>query len=417
MNISKKVPSKKILGLVALTIVVCLYFLWPGHRRDNVSAESDTYKVIRGDIASKLRQGGTIEAIKTESVASVINGRNNEVLVKEGDFVQKGQVLIRFREEDLLSKLETERAKYIKAKSRLDEVKNWYSSSTFINAKTNLETSRASCEDAGNTYKQNQELFKAKAIAKQDMDKSLLEFNRARASLEGAQAQFEEAKIKGNADALKEAMAGFIADKIAFKDAEMALAQKDVRAPCSGVVSLRQGVQNAAAEKAVSLNRTVSPGEFLLTIADHDRLCVDCKVDEFDIYRIRLGQECKIIIPALSGEAFDGRVVGIAPQTSEKGTFFQVRSEIEKPSTLLKVGISATVEITFEEKNGVLVVPLSALVKQGGRMGVYLITGEKPQFTEVKIGLTDNDVAEVIDGLSEGKEILRRATVKSSEEG
>ena len=55
------------------------------------------------------------------------------------------------------------------------------------------------------------------------------------------QAQFEEAKIKGNADALKEAMAGFIADKIAFKDAEMALAQKDVRAPCSGVVSLRQG--------------------------------------------------------------------------------------------------------------------------------------------------------------------------------
>ena len=110
-------------------------------------------------------------------------------------------------------------------------------------------------------------------------------------------------------------------------------------------------------------------------------------------------------------------MVGIAPQTSEKGTFFQVRSEIEKPSTLLKVGISATVEITFEEKNGVLVVPLSALVKQGGRMGVYLITGEKPQFTEVKIGLTDNDVAEVIDGLSEGKEILRRATVKSSEEG
>jgi HlyD family secretion protein len=413
----KKIPSKKILGLVAIAIVLSLYFLWPGQKREDLATESDICKVVREDIASKIRQGGTIEALKTVTVSSGINGKINEVLVKDGDFVKKGQVLIRFREEDLLSKLETERSKYIKSKSRLEEVKGWQKSSTFINAKTNLETSRASCEDADNTYKQNQDLFKAKAIAKQDLDKSLLELTRARAALEGAQAQFEEAKVRGNADALKEAKAAFIADEIAFKDAEMALAQKDVKAPCSGVVSLRQPGATGTTERAISINRSVSPGEFLLTIADHDRLCVDCKVDEFDIYRIRLGQECKIIIPALSGEAFAGRVVGIAPQTSDKGTFFLVRSEIEKPSALLKVGISATVEITFEERNGVLVVPLTALVKRGGQLGVYLINGKKPRYTEVKIGLTDNDVAEVVDGLSEGQEVLRRAPAKSVEEG
>lgn len=413
----KKVPSKKILGLVAIAIVLSLYFLWPGQRRGNLLAQSDIHTVIRGDVASKIRQGGTIEALKTESVASVINGRISEVLVKDGDFVKKSQVLIRFREEDLLSKRETERAKHIKSKSRYEEVKGWNKSSTFINAKTNLETSHASYEDAENTYKQNQELFKAKAIAKQDLDKSLLELNRARAALEGAQAQFEEAKVKGNADALKEAEAASIADKIAFKDAEMGLAQKDVKAPCSGVVSFRHSGASGAAERAISPNRSVSPGEFLLTIADYDRLCVDCKVDEFDIYRIRLGQECKISIPALSGEAFTGRVVGIAPQTSEKGTFFQVRTEIEKPSSLLKVGISATVEFTFEERKEVLVVPLTALVKRGGQMGVYLITGKQTKYTEVKIGLTDNDIAEVIDGLSEGQEILRRTPEKTSEGG
>lgn len=413
----KKVPSKKIIGLVVLAIVIGLYFLWPGQKRENLSAEDDSYIVTRGDLASKIRQGGTIEALKTESVASVINGKISEVLVKDGDFIKKGQVLIRFREEDLLSKMETERVKYIKSKSRLEEQKIWQNSSTFINAKTNLETSQASYEDAENTYKQNQELFNAKAIAKQDMDKSLLEAKRARAALEGAQAQFEEAKRRGNADALKEAEAAYIADKIAFKDAEMALAQKDVKAPCSGVVSLRQPGSQAAAEKAISINRTVSPGEFLLTIADQDRLCVDCKVDEFDIFRIRVGQECKIFVPALSGEALAGRVASINPQTSEKGTFFQVRSVIEQPNALLKVGISATVEITFEEKNEVLVVPLSALVKRGGQTGVYLINGKKTQYTEVKLGLTDNDVAEVVDGLAEGQEILRRAPVKSSEEG
>jgi RND family efflux transporter MFP subunit len=414
----KILDYKKWLGVGALLLIIILYFIFSGRGRSTQQSQ-EFYSVTTGDVVRQIQLSGTVQPLFSEDVASMVNARIKKVLFKDGDLVSKGQLLIQFNEDDLTTKLETERAKYLNAKNKLREIEVWQSSTQFVNAKTGLENAETDFHDKEKLHLQNEELYQLKAISKNDLDRSKIELDRARSTLEGTKAAFEDAKMKGSKDALQEVRSNAIAAEITFQDAKRALPYKEIAAPYTGVVTMKQ--QSASplggVEKSVSENRSVAPGEILLTISDRDRFTADLQVDEYDIFKIHLDQACQIIIPALPKESFAGKIISISSDKSGKGASFQVRCQIDNPSSLLKVGMTANVLIPLEEKKGVLVVPLSSLIKMGGVDGVFLAGKEEPKFHPVQVGLSNNDLAEITQGLTAGQQILRKIPGQLSEGG
>jgi HlyD family secretion protein len=416
--IKKLLVYKKWLAVGALLLIIVLYFTFKS-RGPAISQGQELYSVTTGDVARQLQLSGTIQPLFSEDVPSMVNARIKAVLFKDGDLVSKGQLLIQFNEDDLIGKTESERAKYLNAKNKLRDAIHWESSPQYVSAKTTMINSEIDFQDKEKLYIQNQELYRLKAISKNDLDRSKIDLDRARSSLESAKAAFADAQLKGSKDTVQEARSNFVTAEIAFQDAKRALAYKDIRAPYSGVVRMKQqspGVLGGA-EKSVSENRTVSAGEILLTISDRDRFTADVQVNEFDIYKVHLNQPCVITLPALPKEHFKGKIVSIVSDKSGKGASFLVRCQISKHSSLIQVGMTAHVTIPLEEKKAVLVVPVSALAKRGGQDGVFLAGGKRPEFHPVHVGLTNNDLAEITQGLTAGQKILRKVPGQLSEGG
>jgi HlyD family secretion protein len=270
----------------------------------------------------------------------------------------------------------------------------------------------ADLEEKQQTYEEDLELYDAKAISRHDLDRAKRDVKRAEIDLLTAQAQLEETKIQGNKSARQQARSEFICAEIEFRDAEEAMKHKEIVAPCTGIVTIEKQGSTATGEavnKAVSENRNVSPGDILMTVEDRSRLAVAVRLNEYDVYNIREGQSCMISIPALPGQPFPGRVVSISPKSSDREeSFFQMICQIDQINPPLKFGMSAYVQLLLKERKNVLFVPTSALVTKDMRTGVYVPGKVEPEFYPVRIGIKNYDVAEILDGLTEGLQILCR---------
>jgi HlyD family secretion protein len=399
--------------IVGLLAGVGTYAFMFNHRRGpnpGQEAGRNLYIVVAGNISSKLRLSGRANFLVSENIAFTTNAHVKEKLVNDGDSVEKGQVILRLNEEDLIYELENARGKYLSAKAHLDEIENWQNSSNYISSKNQLANVLTRCKDSERKYKENQDLLQAKAISKQDLDTSEYDLKLARSDLDVAKASFKETAAKGEEKAQEEARSAFTVAEIDFRKAKEATAHKEIIAPISGVITIRQKSPDNSAdslEKLLSKNSSVSASDIILTISDQSIFTVDVQVDEFDVYRVKENQPCKITIPALPGKEFTGHVVSISATSSETSrAVYQVRCQLDQLNPPVRLGMSGNVEILLAEKKNILVVPTSALVKKGTTTGVYLAGSGSDRFCPVSVGLNNGDMAEIAEGLSAGQKIL-----------
>ena len=410
----KIIKYTTVMGVTGAIIAIGLYFLLSKNGQSTETkpgAPRDVYTVSRGDISRTVQLVGKVQSLLSENVVSSVNARIKEVFVKDGDYVEKGQILILLNENDLKNKLEEARSKYINAKTSLEELRKWECSPAYVSANTKVETSKADCADKEKTLLENIELYEAKAISRNDLDRSKRDLQRSKLDLEAAIAQFEETKSKGNKSAKQMAQSNFICAEIDFRDAQAAMEHVKIVAPCTGIVSIEKQSSPTGGEavKAVSENRTVSPGDILMTVDERSRLAVGVQLNEYDVYSIREGQDCSISAPALPGQRFTGKVVSISPKSSNRDdTSFQMVAQIDQLNAPLKFGMTAYVQLLLQEKTNVLFVPTSALVSNNMQTGVYLPGKVEPEFIPVHVGVRNYDVAEILNGLSEGQQILCR---------
>jgi multidrug efflux pump subunit AcrA (membrane-fusion protein) len=420
-------------GVVALAILG--YSLWPRPSAEDLG-DLRTRRVTLGGIGRMAYVSGTIKPLVTRKVASSVGAKIKKILVKDGDLVAKGQILIQLDEDELTAKLAKARAQYLRTLSLLREIQNWHSSPSFIEARSGLETHQMDFESKQREYEQNQQLYKAKAIARQDLDRSKNEMERARVELEKARAQLAQSRIKGGPDALKEGEANFTAAKLGLREAQEALAHKDIRSPVAGVLRFSQPNLGGGGGKMGSMpkgestlteNSSVSPGQVLFHIESHEHLGVEVFIQESDALLIKPDHPCFFSLAAHPETSFPGLVESVSVDIQDKFSRFIAKCRIVQPDTTfedlhspgnaendgtkrpklpIKVGMMANIAIPLEKKTDVLLVPVTALVKEGGRTGVFLMNKGKPVFHEVKVGIVNQDEAEITEGLQEGQVVL-----------
>ena len=170
--------------------------------------------------------------------------------------------------------------------------------------------------------------------------------------------------------------------------------------------------------------RNVEPGQTFTSqdavFVMSDRLTIKAQVDETDIAQVHLGQSASITLDAYPAHTIPGKVEQIAfdAKTVNNVTTYTVDVLPESIPPFMRSGMTASVNFSVESKTSVISLASEALRTRDGRPYVTLPplqSGLEPREQQIKIGISDGKVTEILEGLSDGAIVLV-AQLKEQEE-
>jgi RND family efflux transporter MFP subunit len=313
------------------------------------AAPVKVFKVRRERITEKLTYTSTLEAWTKINITPETGGKIAVIHVQEGDRVAKGQ---------LVAELET-------ASIRLQ----------FKQAEAGVAVAEASYADALRNKERMDRLIKESAVSEMQREKIQLAFDAASAQLEQARAGLNMAQHALDVSLMRAPFAGVIATK----NAEVG----DVINPMMG------GFGGGAGG--------------VLTLMDYSKVKIDVAVSSEDIGRIRRGQEAVLRVNSFPGREFRGvvRVVNLTADPQSKK--FGVEVAVDNPDGLLRPGTFGDIVFEIESHDNALVVPQSAVLEN---TYVFVVEGGKAVRKNVKLGLQNTAMLEVLNGLAEGDAVI-----------
>ncbi len=325
-----------------------------------------TAQVLRRDFSSTVLATGAVKSqVGSEvKVGARISGKVMRLYANIGDYVKQGQVIAELEKEDLMAKVERNKAELAVTEAKIADVE-------------------ARLKLAEMQYQRQKRLIAESFTSQDAVDIAAKELSVNQAGLRLAQRQVDSARA-------------------AVKESQANLAYATLTAPISGVIA---SVSTQEGETVTAgLNAPV-----FVTIIDLNRLQVDAFVDEVDIGKVLFGQRAVFTVDSFPAREFEGKVVAIYPKAviQENVVNYDVVIEITTPyEGLLKPDMTASVTILLEARQGVLAVPADAVKREKGKTLVYVLRNGQAEPREVKTGWKDGPWIEVAGGLKEGETLL-----------
>ncbi len=158
----------------------------------------------------------------------------------------------------------------------------------------------------------------------------------------------------------------------------------------------------------VADGQLVALGFQVARISPVDSLIADIDLVGPELARVRPGQEARLRHFAWPGQSFGGGVVRLSPEVDPVTHTFRAEVAVRNPGGLLRPGMFVEVSLVVEQRNEVPVVPREAVTERGGRRVVFVLDGQRVVRREVVLGLGDDEVAEVRQGLEVGERVVVR---------
>lgn len=263
--------------------------------------------VQRQTIVSSVNATGTVEPIRYIDIKSQASGEILELPVELGDFVERGNLLVRIDPRD---------------------VRNAYEQ-----AEADLDVARARFEVAERQLERTRALRDSAVVTEDELEAAILEHANARAVLVKAETNLELAEDR--------------------------LQDVTLRAPISGTVVER----NVEEGQIITGAREVTGGTVLMRMADLSEVQVRTLVDETDIGKVEAGLPAEITVEAFPDRTFRGSVLKVEPQAvvEQNVTMFAVLTRIRNEEDLLRPGMNADVEMVVGQEENVLALPNAAV--------------------------------------------------------
>ena len=174
-----------------------------------------------------------------------------------------------------------------------------------------------------------------------------------------------------------------------------------IHSPASGVVVIRKATEG----------RFFKPGKRMYKIADLSTVWVDVEIYEYDLPWIHQGMPAEMELPYSPGKSFHGKVLYIYPYLNPQTRTATARLEFPNPDYELKLDMYANVYLKSTVAAESLVIPQESVIRSGVRNVVFISLGNgRFQPRDVQLGLEgNNDEYQVLEGLSEGEEIVTSA--------
>lgn len=339
------------------------------------------HTVARGAVESSVAntRTGTVSACRRSHIVPVMSGQVEKVLVKEGDQVRSGQLLIELWNEDISARVALARSEVGAARARAEE------------ACVRADLARRESERQGS--------LKQRGLASEDSyDKALNAARTSAAACKAGEASVEVARAQ-------------------IQVAQAELERTLLRAPFAGIVA------EINAEAGEVLAPLTAAGDFAAAVdlIEGGCLYISAPIDEIDAPAISPGMAAHITLDAFPGTRFPGKVRRIAPYVldiEKQARTVEVEVEItpqDMKHTLLP-GYSADVEVVLDRREDVLWIPGAALL-QGNHVWVYGEADGRLQKRGIRTGLSNWQTTEVVEGLDAGDRIVISVDTPGLEEG
>jgi len=320
--------SKKKILIIGIVVVVVLILIVVNLTTNTENAtDVNVMEVNQKDITEIVSASGRIQPQTKVNITSEVNGEIINLLVKEGDVVKTGNLLVVLDTVQLSSDAE-------QARFAVNE----------INAR--LEGAKSTLDQAQEEYDRQEKLFKKDGTAETQFKNARYAFLNAKASYEAMQAQSRQLQSR-------------------YEKQLDNLSKTKIRAPMPGIITYLdcEVGEIAAAQTSFTQGRT------LMTISNLNVFEVEVEVDETEISKINNGQQAEISVDAFPDTLFSGEVVEIgntaiyaSGATQDQSTNFRVKVIFKDTDVNIRPGMSADVDITTNKRGEVLTVPFSAVV-------------------------------------------------------
>ena len=152
----------------------------------------------------------------------------------------------------------------------------------------------------------------------------------------------------------------------------------------------------------------VTEGQIVAQIAPTKTLIADVDLVGPDVARVREGLVARVRHHAWTDRSFAGRVTRLAPVLDPATRTLRAEVTVDNSEGLMRPGMFIEVTMVAEKREDVPVVPRDSLAMRGGRRVVFVLDGQRVSQREVVIGLGDDEIVEVRQGLEPGERIVVR---------
>ncbi|MGH9199938.1 MAG: efflux RND transporter periplasmic adaptor subunit, partial [Vicinamibacterales bacterium] len=171
--------------------------------------------------------------------------------------------------------------------------------------------------------------------------------------------------------------------------------------------SVTSPVDGFVAKRNVDPGAMVSQNSPIASVVDISRLRMVANVIEKDLRMVSVGDLADVDVDAFPGETFRGRIARVAPVLDPSTRTAAMEVEVPNPTFKLKPGMYARVNLTVEDRRGVLVAPKTAVIDFESKRGVWVPSAEnRATFVQVELGIEDTTTVEIKSGLKEGDRIV-----------
>ena len=341
-----------------LAIVTLIFVTSCGKDKTKIA---DNREIVAVQVSTPTSQDGTfltasgkVEAVQNANLSTRMMGFVNNVHVKVGQKVSQGQLLLSINSADISAQ---------KAQ---------------VNA--SITEATAAFNNAEKDYNRYKALFENNSASQKEMDDMTANYEMAKARLESA----NQMKNQVNAQ----------------------LSYSNITAPFNGIIT----------GKYVNKGDMANPGMPLLSIENPRLFQVMAMVPESEITKIKTGSEVKVVIKS-NNQLLKGKVTEVSTSTKNTGGQYLVKVILDKTDVKLLSGMFTSVQFPIEQatktENGLILIPKSALVKQGQLTGIYTIGNENTAILRwLRIGKSFGENVEILSGLSSNEQYIISAESK-----
>jgi HlyD family secretion protein len=326
--------------------------------RGNAQMTVELASATRAKVDQELTVVGNLIGDATVSVVPKAGGRLDQITVRLGDRVSRGQRIAKIEDEDIVEQVKQAEAAFEVAKATIRQRE-----ADLELAKTNAERSR--------------NLFQRQLLPQQTLDDSEAKYQSAVAALDLARAQNTQSQAR-------------------LDELKINLDNTIITSPVNGFV----------ARRAADPGAFVSANAPIVDVVDITKVRLVVNVVEKDLKQIDAGDDANVSVDAFPGERFRGRIARVSPVLDPSTRTAPIEIEIPNDQYRLKPGMYARVGIVTDSHPNALVVPTNAVVDVNGTRGVYLAVDNTANFHPVKVGIEGNDHTEILDGIADGDRVV-----------
>lgn len=361
-------PLKKPFKLISFALMVGAIALASWYYTRPKPLEVELATIAPGSVEATIvnTRAGTVKSCQRSDLTPITGGQIAKIWVKEGDHVQKGQVLLELWNQDLQAQRELAQRQLTMAQERRRE--------TCILA-----------ENARRESNRTQQLVEQGFVSSQRADDANANARSRQASCEAASTDIKRAEAQ-------------------IRVSQAGIDRTVIVAPFSGVIGKISGELG----EFTTPSPPGIPTPPTIDLIDDSCLYVTAPMDEVDAPKIKVGQEARITLDAMSGKIFPGKIRRIAPYVTEiekQARTVDIEVDfLQVPADTLLVGYSADVEVVLERKDDVLRIPTQA-IRQDKK--VWLVdTNDRLAELTLETGLSNWSFTEIRTGLKAGDRVL-----------